>query len=67
MYPVPSCYLSPLVRLLYFLGLIKQVVRPYVVSFALALHTLSLGIKKIVSVPFTRLGILCASCPRSLL
>jgi hypothetical protein len=44
-----------------FLSLIKQMRRLYMTSFALALSTLSLGIKNIVSIPFTQPGIPCAS------
>ena len=50
-----------------FSGLIKQVMRPYVTSFALALGILSLEIKKIMSILFTWLGIPCTSCPSLLL
>ncbi len=52
---------------LVFSGLMRQVMRPYVTSFALALGTLSFGMKKIVSVPAAQHGIPCASRPSLLL
>ncbi len=62
MYPVSPCHLVWFGSLV-FSGLMRQVMRPYVMSFALAIGTLSFGMKKSVSVPITRPGIPCASHP----
>jgi hypothetical protein len=44
-------------------GLMRQVMRPYVTSFALAFGTLSFGMNKIVSIPVTGPGTPCVSHP----